>query len=149
MCSPSISLWDAEVTLDLASHNVTSVHPWGPLGSNNGTDPTYAQFAGNVTGVPLEGRAYNGLFFNVSDPDAFTVARQDAVGLMLPAAVMQAAIQSGVGLDGAFGTQMFPQLTVGVYVSDSCVCVVWERETDGACRRRTSRLWRARCISWV
>ena len=117
MCTPTISLWDTEVTLDLASRNVTSVRPWGPLGSNNGTDPSFAQFAGNITGVPLDGRAYNGLFFNVTNPDAFTIARQDAIGLMLPAAVMQAAIQSDVGLNGAFGTQMFPQLTVGVYVS--------------------------------
>ncbi|PSR76168.1 hypothetical protein PHLCEN_2v8591 [Hermanssonia centrifuga] len=116
LCTPSITLWDASVTVDIASNNLTSVVPIGPLGSHNGTAPALAQFAGNVTGDPLDGRAYNGLFFNLNDSaDPFTLGRQTAIQLALPAAVFQAA--EIFGLTEAFQQNMFANLSVDVYVS--------------------------------
>ncbi len=116
LCTPSITLWDASVTVDIASNNLTSVVPIGPLGSHNGTAPALAQFAGNVTGDPLDGRAYNGLFFNLNDSaDPFTLDRQTAIQLALPAAVFQAA--EIFGLTEAFQQNMFANLSVDVYVS--------------------------------
>ena len=64
LCTPAISLLDVSVSIDLASRNLSSVTPLGPLGSRNGTDAALAQFAGNVSGPPLQGQAYNGMFFD-------------------------------------------------------------------------------------
>lgn len=124
LCTASITLVDAAVTVDLASRNLTSVTPLGPLGSvlsgnnnNNGDTGNTAQFAGNLTGPPVNGRAYNGLFFNLTDPDVFTDAREAAIQLMLPAAVFEAAVQAG--LDEAFEDGLFAGLSLSVYVSRS------------------------------
>ncbi|KZT22786.1 hypothetical protein NEOLEDRAFT_1137597 [Neolentinus lepideus HHB14362 ss-1] len=102
-CKPSISLWDVAATVDLASGNLTSVTTLSPV-----------QAAGNnITGAPLNGKAYNGIAYNLSDPDVFTVARVNATQLTLPAAVFQSADMAG--LEGVFESDGFVGLTNMVY----------------------------------
>ncbi|KIP09925.1 hypothetical protein PHLGIDRAFT_59770, partial [Phlebiopsis gigantea 11061_1 CR5-6] len=67
MCSPGITLSDVSVQIDLASGNLTTVDVLGSLGSDKGTPKAFSQFAGNVTGDPLDGRAYNGMFFELTN----------------------------------------------------------------------------------
>ncbi|KAJ7507525.1 hypothetical protein B0H11DRAFT_2153199 [Mycena galericulata] len=113
-CNPAISLWDAEVTLDLASGNVTNVHQLRPF--NASTSP-FGSLSGNVTGAPLEGRAYNGINFTLVAPnnDKFVVARMNATQLTMPAAVFQAAVQSSAGLEGSFSADLFVNWSNQVY----------------------------------
>ncbi|KAJ7095163.1 hypothetical protein B0H15DRAFT_775382, partial [Mycena belliarum] len=112
-CAPSITLWDANVQLDLGSGNITMVHelrPFDPVTSNFGS------LAGNVTGAPLNGRAYNGINFTLANPnDKFIVARMNATQLTMPAAVFQAAVQSPQGLGGSFDADLFVNLSNEVY----------------------------------
>lgn len=115
MCSPNITLSDVSVQIDLASGNLTSVDVLGPLGSGKGTPEAFSQLAGNVTGDPLDGKAYNGMFFELTDPDEFTLARLAAIQLSLPAAVFQSAETSG--LTTAFKENKFAELSEHVYVS--------------------------------
>jgi len=112
-CFPTISLWEVTVSLDLASGNLTSVSEIGPFNTNS---PFY-QFSSNVSGDPLDGRAYNGIAFNLTDPDRFVIARQNATDLQLPAAVFQAAEQSSFGLLGAFLNNQFVELTNQIYTN--------------------------------
>ena len=70
MCSPTITLVDAEVTVDIASQNVTGVHELGPF---NATTSKFGSLSGNLTGAPLNGHAYNGINFTLADPDAFVI----------------------------------------------------------------------------
>lgn len=114
LCTPAIALLDAGVQLDLASGNLTAVAPLGALGAGAGTPRALAQFAGNVSGAPLAGRAYNGLFFALDSPDPFTLQRQTAIQLALPAAVFQAAQASG--LTEAFQQNKFAELSEHIYV---------------------------------
>lgn len=72
ICYPAISLWDAEVTYDLGSGNLTSVHELQPFNAN--TSP-FGQLSGNVTGAPLNGRAYNGINFTLTNPDKFVIGQ--------------------------------------------------------------------------
>ncbi|KAJ7638599.1 hypothetical protein FB45DRAFT_827076 [Roridomyces roridus] len=116
LCTPTISLWDAEVTLDIASGNVTNVKQLGPF--NAETSP-FGSLSGNVTGAPLNGRAYNGINFTLVAPDndKFVVARMNATQLTMPAAVMQAAAQSAQGLQGSFSADLFVQWSNQVYIN--------------------------------
>ena len=67
--------------------------------------------------VTLNGRAYNGMFFDVADNgDPFVQGRQSAIRLALPAAVFQSAQQSG-NLTDAFVQNSFAGLSERVYVS--------------------------------
>ncbi|KAI0342287.1 hypothetical protein BDW22DRAFT_179555 [Trametopsis cervina] len=113
MCSPSVSFFDATVSIDVASGNVTDVQTLGPLGSH----VTSQQFPGNVTGDPLDGRAYNGMFFELGAPDSFTEQRQGAIQLSLPAAVFQAAQNSDEGLTSSFQNNRFASLSTDVYTT--------------------------------
>ena len=70
MCSPTIALVDAEVTVDIASRNVTNVHELRPF---NAATSQFGSLSGNLTGAPLEGHAYNGINFTLSSPDAFII----------------------------------------------------------------------------
>lgn len=128
MCTPNITLSDVSVTIDLASGNLTSVDVLGPLGSNNGTPKSLSQFAGNVSGDPLDGRAYNGMFFNLDNPDEFTEARLAAIQLALPAAVFQSAETSG--LTDAFKQNKFAELSEHVYVSVLVKCCVTDSDAE-------------------
>jgi hypothetical protein len=112
-CSPAIELVDVMVTIDLASSNITSISTLGPFTSSS----NYSSFSGNVTGPPLNGRAYNGVAFNATNADRFTLARQSATQLILPAAVLQSAETSPEGLTSVYTQNRFVDLSTKVYVS--------------------------------
>lgn len=111
-CSPSIQLMEVTVTIDLASSNITSVVPIGPLTSSS----NFSGASANVTGTPLNGRAYNGVSFTTNS-DPFTLARQNATRMTLPAAVMQSAEIAPEGLTSVYTESRFVELSSTVYVS--------------------------------
>jgi hypothetical protein len=113
MCQPNISLWDVTVEMDLASHSINSVTKVGPF--VEGTSE-YSEFAGNVTA--LNGKAYNGIVFNVSDEDPFVSQREQAIQFSLPAAIFEATQNSPEGLFAALGDNTMVELSSKVYVSD-------------------------------
>jgi hypothetical protein len=111
ICTPTISLFEVTVTLDLATGAVTNVHQLAPF---NSTSPLWP-LAGNVTGSPLNGRAYNGINFTLTDADSVTIARMNATQLTMPAAVFQRAVQSPQGLAGSFSADLFVNWSNDVY----------------------------------
>ncbi|KAH9055611.1 hypothetical protein EDB87DRAFT_1579673 [Lactarius vividus] len=108
LCAPQITLLNVEATMDLASTNLTQVRPLGNL--TVGQDQ-FSQYAGNITGAPLYGRAYNGLNWTNLISDPFVNARAGAIQLQLPAAVFQNAVQSTEGLTAAFVNNTFASLS--------------------------------------
>lgn len=94
------------------ANNVTQVTELGQFTSTS----NFSSGAANLTGSPLFGRAYNGIEFNLTDPDQFTTARQSAIQLQMPAAVVQKAEQSQGGLAGAFTTDSFVPFSTEIYV---------------------------------
>jgi len=114
MCAPRITLLNVEATVDLASTNLTHVRPLGNLTVGQGQ---FTQYASNITGAPLFGRAYNGLNWTNLISDPFVNARAGAIQLQLPAAVFQNAVQSAEGLTAAFVNNTFASLSATVYVS--------------------------------
>jgi len=114
MCSPTIALVDAQVTVDIASQNVTHVHELGPF---NAATSKFGSLSANLTGPPLNGHAYNGINFTLASPDAFIEARMNATQLVMPAAVFQAAVQSVQGVQGSFDADLFVELANTVYAT--------------------------------
>lgn len=112
LCAPQITLLNVEATIDLASTNLTQVRPLGNLTVGQGQ---LSQYAGNITGAPLYGRAYNGLNWTNLISDPFVNARAGAIQLQLPAAVFQSAVQSAEGLTAAFVNNTFASLSATVY----------------------------------
>ncbi|KAG6888940.1 hypothetical protein C0995_004795 [Termitomyces sp. Mi166 len=112
-CFPTLSLWDVNVNVDLASGNLTQVTELRPFSSSS----NFSSLSANVTGAPLLGRAYNGVDFNLTNPDEFVLERQNATRLQLPAAVFQAAVQSPQGLLGSFDAGRFVDLSTRVYTT--------------------------------
>lgn len=115
ICRPSFTLWDVNVNVDLASGNLTKVTELRPFSSAS----NFSSLSANITGAPLFGRAYNGIKFNLTNPDQFVLARQNATLLQLPAAVYQSALQSPQGLVGSFEADRFVTLSAQVYVCHS------------------------------
>src|ERR1700685_1160241 len=121
-CAPVISLWDVAVSVDIATSNLTSVTEIKPF--NSSTSP-FASLSGNVTGAPLNGRAYNGIAFNLTAADQFVVARANATDLQLPSSVLQSASTSPGGLTAAFSSNSFAGIATKVYVSvDNGIIIV-------------------------
>lgn len=112
LCFPSFTLWDVTAQVDLASGNITQVTELQPFTSSS----NFSTFSANVTGAPLNGRAYNGIEFNLTDPDPFVIARKNATQLQMPAAVFQSAVLSPQGLIGSFDADSFGGLSNNVYV---------------------------------
>ncbi|KAJ7598615.1 hypothetical protein C8J56DRAFT_914511 [Mycena floridula] len=112
-CYPTFTLWDVHVNLDLASGNITNVQELRTFTSAS----NFSESSANVTGPPLNGNAYNGIRFNLINPDIFVLARQNATQLQMPAAVYQAAIHSPEGLVGSFQADQFVGLTQSVYTT--------------------------------
>ncbi|KAF8962330.1 hypothetical protein BDZ97DRAFT_1122718 [Flammula alnicola] len=110
-CSPSLSLWDVNVGVDVSTGNVTQVSEIRPFTQSS----NFSAFSGNVTGAPLNGRAYNGIMFNLTNPDQFVLARQNATQLQLPASIYQAALKSPQGYFGSFDNNAFTTLSDQVY----------------------------------
>lgn len=113
-CAPAISLWDVTVAVDIATSNLTSVKEIRPF--NASTSP-FASLSGNVTGAPLDGRAYNGIGFNLTGADQFVVARANATDLQLPASILQMASTRPGGIMAAFTANAFTEMATQVYVS--------------------------------
>lgn len=111
ICSPKISLIDVTASIDIATSNLTNVVELRPFSPSS----NFSSFAGNITGPPLNGRAYNGIRFNLTNPDEFVLGRNAALQLQLPAAVFQAAVQSPQGLAGSFDANAFTSLATTVY----------------------------------
>lgn len=98
MCFPSISFWEVNVGISLANSSVISVQELRPFSS----DSPRSSLSDTVLGPPINGQAYNGIEFNLTDADPFVLARRDATALQLPAAVFQLAEQSERGLFDSF-----------------------------------------------
>jgi hypothetical protein len=116
-CRPAIELWTVTATIDLASRNLTKVDAIAPLQSGDAG----AELIGNLTGSPTYGQALNGAAFNVSyaTADQFVLGRANATSLQLPAAVMQKARGSSIGLVSTFVADGFVPLSQQIYVSGS------------------------------
>ena len=111
-CFPSFSLWEVNVNVDLASGNLTKVTELRPFSASS----NFSSLSANVTGPPLNGRAYNGVRFNLTNPNQFILARENATQLQLPASVYQAAVQSPEGVSGSFDNNHYTALSTQVYV---------------------------------
>lgn len=112
-CAPSISLWDVTAIIDLNSGNLTDVQEIDPFDAS--TSP-FASLSANVTGAPLNGRAFNGIVFNLTNADEFVIGRSNATDLQLPASIFQAATAAPGGLQDAFNSNSFVGMATKVYV---------------------------------
>lgn len=112
-CAPAISLWDVEVQVDIITRNLTSVRELRPF--NSSTSP-FSSLSSNITGLPLNGRAYNGVAFNLTNADQFVNERARAVTLQLPSSILESAEISPGGLNNAFSTNSFVGMATQVYV---------------------------------
>ncbi|KAF8986696.1 hypothetical protein BDQ17DRAFT_1436120 [Cyathus striatus] len=95
-CFPSFSLWD----LSSASN--------------------FSEYANTLTGPPLNGQALNGIKFNLTNPDQFALARQNATQLQMPAAIYQAGLAPDGNISAVFEKDNFTALanaTYGLYLS--------------------------------
>ncbi|KAJ3788686.1 hypothetical protein GGU10DRAFT_285725 [Lentinula aff. detonsa] len=113
ICFPTFELFDVEINYDLAAQNVTQVTELGPFTSSS----NFSSASGNITGSPLNGRAYNGIEFNLTNPDQFVLARQAAIQLQMAAAVLQKAEQSSAGLQGSFTSNSFVPYSSEIYTT--------------------------------
>lgn len=117
MCQPTISLWDVNFAMDVNTKNITTITKVGPFtqGSSN-----YSSFAGNITGAPLNGQAYNGIRFNLSgsgDFDPFIQQREQSIQFALPGAIFQALQNKPEGLFAALADTSMVDVSSQVYVS--------------------------------
>lgn len=95
MCFPTFTLWEVNVNVDLATKNLTRVTELRPFDQDHSP---FASLSNNLTGPPLNGRAYNGVGFNLAAPDQYVLSRQAAIQLQLPAAIYQATLAKPVWL---------------------------------------------------
>nr|KAF9561395.1 hypothetical protein CPC08DRAFT_635371 [Agrocybe pediades] len=110
-CNASISLWEVNAGVDIATGNVTSITEIRSFSQSS----SFSSFAANVTGPPLNGHAYNGIRFSLTNPDQFVLGRQNATQLQLPAAIYQAAVNTPEGYQGSFANNAFSALSNQVY----------------------------------
>ncbi|KAF5362655.1 hypothetical protein D9758_009570 [Tetrapyrgos nigripes] len=114
ICQPTFELFDVNIQFDLASQNVTSVREIRPFTSSS----NFSSAAGNITGEPLNGRAYNGIEFNLTEPvDPFVAARRQALQIQMAASVFQQARESPAGLSASFDQNVFVGLSTKVYLN--------------------------------
>jgi hypothetical protein len=107
-CAPTISPLDVSTVLEINNGSLTSVLEIQPLNASSSQ---------NVTGPPLNGRAFNGISFNVTNPDDFTIRKSNATIMQLSASILQVAAKGPGGVKGAFQTNNFTQTVTMVYVS--------------------------------
>lgn len=112
LCFPTFSLWEVNVNVDLATKNLTKVTELRPFNQDHSP---FASLSANLTGPPLNGRAYNGVRFNLTAPNQYVLARQAAIQLQLPAAIYQAALSNQIGLLESLASGVFSQLSSQVY----------------------------------
>jgi hypothetical protein len=103
-CAPALELWNVTATVDIATGAVRSLVPLQQVSN-----------VPSLTGSPTNGHAYNGVEWDANFPqDFFSLQRQNATRLQLPAAVLQMAATTG-----NFSQQAFANLTTSVYVGFS------------------------------
>jgi hypothetical protein len=100
-CKPSIELWNVTAVFNLATNppHITSITPLQRITT-----------VASITGPPQNGRAYNGIEFDDLSQDYFSLQRQNATRVQLPAAVLQIAESTG-----EFTRDRFTNLTNVVY----------------------------------
>jgi hypothetical protein len=113
-CAPTISLLDVSAIVDMNNGSLISVLEIQPF--NTSTSP-FASLSQNVTGPPLNGQAFNGISFNLTNPDEFTIRRSNATTLELTASILQVAAGAPGGVQAAFQTNNFTGIATMVYVS--------------------------------
>jgi hypothetical protein len=114
ICTPSLSIHNANVTLDLQTGNIMTVTRNGSFVS--GQSP-YSNASYNVTGIPLNGSAYNGIGFNLRTPTEVDLAREAAIQLQLPAAVFEFAGENLTNESVIYNSDAVVPITAQVYVS--------------------------------
>ena len=114
-CYPSISILEVNVGVDIRTGNVTKVSEIRLLSQYS----NFSSFFPTVTDPPLNGSVYNGIKFDLANPDQFVLGRENATQLQLPAAIYQAATQSPAGYIGNFANGGFSALSDKVYVGEA------------------------------
>ena len=115
-CAPTISLLDVAAAVDMNNGSLISVQEIQPLNASTSPAP-FASLSQNVTGPPLNGRAFNGISFNLSNPDEFTIGKSNATTLQLSASILQVIAKAPGGVIAAFQNNNFTDTTAMVYVS--------------------------------
>jgi hypothetical protein len=116
MCNQTITLLNVEVSVDLATSNLTNVRPLSNLTVGQGP---FTQYAGNITGAPLYGGAYNGVnWTNITQGDPYVSNRAGAVQQQLASTVFQYIVGTPGGLTKA-DNATFGSLAKTVFVSFS------------------------------
>jgi hypothetical protein len=116
LCNQSITLMNVEASVDIASSNLTNVRRLSNLTVGQGP---FTQYAGNITGAPLYGRAYNGInWTNITQGDEFVGDRAGAIQQQLDSTVFQYILGAPGGLTRAENAT-FGLLAKTVYVSFS------------------------------
>jgi hypothetical protein len=139
ICEPTIELWKVTAEISLTNGNLTKVTRREALSAGEAGAASIA----NITGAPMEGRAYNGVAFNTGQfakGDPFVLRRAEATTLQLPAAVVQAARTSSQGFLPTFLNDQFVHLSSAVYVG------CFELRTMHVARLLTSFVIHRRCI---
>lgn len=113
-CDPTISLWNVEATVDIATGNLTNVVELSQFNASTASSGSWSAAAGVVD---MNGLAYNGVAFNLTGGDQFVQARANATNVQLPASILEyASLQPG-GVAGAFANNSFTALAVQVYTT--------------------------------
>ncbi|KAA1470826.1 hypothetical protein DENSPDRAFT_836724 [Dentipellis sp. KUC8613] len=103
-CTPRLQLFDVMAYADLSSGALTGVQTLDNYPKPN-----------NVTGAPLDGNTYNGLFFAPST-DTNVQARATSIKSGIPNAIFRGAAQNSSGLQAVFDDPTgFMNLTSNVY----------------------------------
>lgn len=112
------------MTVDVGTGNLTDVKELSPYDADSAP---LGSLSANITGTPLNGRAYNGVRFNMTNADQFVTARAAATDLQLPASIFQAAEAGPGGLTAAFSNNgsAFTTMATDVYVSGITFCQSW------------------------
>ncbi|KAF9445292.1 hypothetical protein P691DRAFT_762617 [Macrolepiota fuliginosa MF-IS2] len=113
ICTPTPEFWDVMTSVDIMTSNLTDVKELGHFSSAS----NFSSLAGNITELPLNGRAYNSVDFGLVDPDEVITVRLAALKLQLPAAIFQAAVQSPTGPTGSMDPDKYVSLVTQVYTT--------------------------------
>ena len=68
-----------------------------------------------MTGPPLNGQAFNGILFNLSNLDEFTIGKSNATTLQLSASILQVVAKAPGGVIATFQNNNFTDTTTMVY----------------------------------
>jgi len=113
-CAPKISLLEVAIVLEMNNKSLTSVLEMQPF--NASTSPTpFPSLSRNVTGSPLNGQAYNGISFNLTNPDEFMIRKANTTTLQLSASILQVIANAPGGVKAAFQNNNFTDATTMVY----------------------------------